>query len=304
MFFYDFEMLDTFIDSNLISCIRTEEEQILKIHNIYNLKKENLTNILTNFVNLTNFINDNKIKDFSNIINSLKESFEKLENICNYSNNLKDTLKFIISLYDKNIENNYNEIKAELIEYNKKSDQLYSIIFEFEDSFAKIISTALTISPYSDQINIESKNKFKVKNDIEVNRHDNNILIISEKDQKAYLPYSFNTVKSIFDNSKNNYETMQDVIQDLYILPLNNFKSSAISRFREAFKLMREKENSSIPKALDLALELIFKDNLNPIIIAACRNIDELDIYLDCLDKNETNEFKCFEIKFEMYPKK
>ena len=47
----------------------------------------------------------------------------------------------------------------------------------------------------------------------------------------------------------------------------------------------------------------MFKYELNPIIITACRNLDELDIYLDCLDKNELFDFHCFDIKFEVAPK-
>ena len=47
----------------------------------------------------------------------------------------------------------------------------------------------------------------------------------------------------------------------------------------------------------------MFKYKLNPIVIAACRNLDELDIYLDCLENNELYDFKCFEIKFEVMPK-
>ena len=46
----------------------------------------------------------------------------------------------------------------------------------------------------------------------------------------------------------------------------------------------------------------MFKYELNPIVIAACRNLDELDIYLDCLDNNELYEFSCFDIKFEVMP--
>ena len=61
------------------------------------------------------------------------------------------------------------------------------------------------------------------------------------------------------------------------------------------------KENGSVIRALDLALELMFKYNLNPIIIAACRNLDELDMYLDCLDENELFDFKCFQIRFERF---
>ena len=58
----------------------------------------------------------------------------------------------------------------------------------------------------------------------------------------------------------------------------------------------------SLIKALDLGIELMFNYKFNPIIIAACRNLDELDIYLDCLEENQLFDFKCFEIKFEVTP--
>lgn len=129
---------------------------------------------------------------------------------------------------------------------------------------------------------------------------DNNVLIVSEKDQKAYLPYKYDEVKKIYKNSKGKYNSIIEVIQDIYVLPLNKFKNSSIARFREAFNLIRNKEKGSITKALDLGLELMFKYELNPVIIAACRNLDELDIYLDCLDENESYEFTCFDIKFDI----
>ncbi|MGN1297843.1 MAG: hypothetical protein ACI4VH_05425 [Clostridia bacterium] len=131
---------------------------------------------------------------------------------------------------------------------------------------------------------------------------DNNVLIVSEKDQKAYLPYKYDEVKKIYKNSKGKYNSIIEVIQDIYVLPLNKFKNSSFARFREAFNLIIYKEKSSVIRALDLALELMFKYNLNPIIIAACRNLDELDIYLDCLDENELFDFRCFEIRFEVSP--
>ena len=130
---------------------------------------------------------------------------------------------------------------------------------------------------------------------------DNNVLIISEKKQKAYLPYKYKEVEKIYKNSNNEYNSIIEVIQDLYVLPLKKFKNSLIARFREAFNLIVHKENGSIICALDLALELMFKYNLNPIIIAACRNLDELDMYLDCLDENELFDIKCFQIRFERF---
>ena len=130
---------------------------------------------------------------------------------------------------------------------------------------------------------------------------DNNVLIISEKKQKAYLPYKYKEVEKIYKNSNNEYNSIIEVIQDLYVLPLKKFKNSLIARFREAFNLIVHKENGSFIRALDLALELMFKYNLNPIIIAACRYLDELDMYLDCLDENELFDFKCFQIRFERF---
>ncbi len=132
---------------------------------------------------------------------------------------------------------------------------------------------------------------------------DNDTLIVSEKDQKAYLPYKYDDIEKIYNENKDKYVSVQDVINKEYILPLNRFKHSVSSRFRETINLVLHKENQSIFKALDLAFELMFQYNLNPIIIAACRNLEELDIYLDCLEENELFDFRCFKIKFEVAPK-
>ena len=104
------------------------------------------------------------------------------------------------------------------------------------------------------------------------------------------------------DKNPDKYHNVQQVIENEYIVDLKNFENSSFARFREAFRLMRVKENKSIFEAFDLALELMFKYELNPIIIRACRNLDELDIYLDCLDENELFDFKCFEVRFEVTP--
>lgn len=132
---------------------------------------------------------------------------------------------------------------------------------------------------------------------------DNNTLIVSEKDQKAYLPYKYEDIEKIYNENKDKYVSVQDVINKDYIIPLNRFKHSISSRFRETINLVLHKENQSIFKALDLAFELMFQYKLNPIIIAACRNLEELDIYLDCLEENELFDFRCFKIKFEVTPK-
>ena len=132
---------------------------------------------------------------------------------------------------------------------------------------------------------------------------DNDTLIVSEKDQKAYLPYKYDDIEKFYQDNKDKYISVQDVINKDYIVPLNRFKHAVSSRFVETINLVLHKEKKSILKALDLAFELMFQYNLNPIIIAACRNLEELDIYLDCLEEDELFDFRCFKIKFEVTPK-
>lgn len=311
MLFYNFDILDNFIKSNLINNLKTEKENIEQIINLYNNKKSNLLSITANMIKITDFINEKKLDNFYETTSLLKKSFETINDIQTLLCKLNEILNETISLYDKSLENNENEIKANLVEYNKQRDELSNLILKFEDENTVLLNSAIEFSLQFSNKKMSKQNttinniitKDKTKVDIELEPHDNNVLIISEKEQKAYLPFFYSEVKEIYKNSNNKYKTLQDVVDDLYIVPLDRFKNSAISRFRESFHLIRDKENETITKALDLGLELMFKYDLNPIIIAGCRNLDELDIYLDCLEENELYDFTCFEIKFEVLPK-
>lgn len=129
-----------------------------------------------------------------------------------------------------------------------------------------------------------------------------NTLIVSEIKGKVFLPYTLSCLNDTLKNNPDKYSSIEDIIEKEYTLPYELFKNPAIARFKEAFKLMRLKEKQSIRKSFDLGMELLFNYNLHPAIISACKNLDELDIYLDYLETNETDKFKCFDIKFEIAP--
>lgn len=310
MLFYHFDMLDHFIQTDLIGNLKTEKENIQEIMNLYNNKKMNLLSITTNMIALSDSLDKNKLDRFYETVSLLKQSFEKINTIQDLTNKLDEDLTSTISLYDKGLENNSNEIKANLVEYNKQREELSHKILEFETINTTILNSAINLSLSISKRKIKKANpivpstikKDTKKIDIDLEPYDNNVLIVSEKEQKAYLPFFYSEVKDIYQNSNNQYRTLQDVIDNLYVLPLDKFKNSTIARFKESFHLIRDKEKGSVTKALDLGLELMFKYELNPIIIAACRNLDELDIYLDCLEENELHDFSCFEIKFEVTP--
>lgn len=311
MLFYHFDMLDHFIKTDLIGNLKTEKNSLTEISNLYNHKKMNLLAITTNMIALSESLDKNKLDHFYETVSLLKQSFEKIKIIQELTTKLDEDLTSTIALYDKSLENNSNEIKANLVEYNKQREDLSHKILEFENINTTILNSAINLSLAISNKKIKKVNpivptttiqKDTKKIDIDLEPYDNNTLVISEKEQKAYLPFFYAEVKEIYQNKEHQYQTLQDIIDNLYIVPLERFKNSTLARFQESFRLIREKEKGSITKALDLGLELMFKYELNPIIIAACRNLDELDIYLDCLEENELQEFSCFEIKFEVMP--
>ena len=139
-------------------------------------------------------------------------------------------------------------------------------------------------------------------NDEQDNNLHENTLIISEKKNKVFLPYMINDLKEIKESSPTEYSNYQQIIDDQFTIPYKRFKNFPISRFKEGFNLMRKVENGTFKESFDLGMELLFDSNLHPAIIRACRNLDELDNYLDCLDNDETDKFNGFNIVFESAP--
>ena len=135
---------------------------------------------------------------------------------------------------------------------------------------------------------------------IENNLEDNHTLVISEEDGKVYLPYTKDEIKN--EIAQNKGTKISEVIEDKYILPLDKYKSSMRARFREGYNLMYRKEGKSRRSAIMLGIELMFETNLHPAIISACKNLEELDIYLDCLEDNELEKFSCFKIIYKSLP--
>lgn len=131
---------------------------------------------------------------------------------------------------------------------------------------------------------------------------DSNTLLISETQSKVVLPYKIDDIEKILDKNKK-YSTIQDVIDSEYTLPIDRYKNSSKSRFKEAYNLMRKKEKASVFDSLSLATEVVFNNSLNPAVITACNNLDQLDVYLDCLSSNELDKFDYFKVKYEIMPK-
>lgn len=253
--------------------------------------KDIIVEYIQGFVNLNNISSENSANTVIEFLNSLKnslslcdENIEKLESLFSSSDDEFEVLKFVME--------NTLKIQNSVYAISQKST-LKAIDEPLENT-----NKQLEASSKSDTSQLKTQPEMSLEN------YNENTLIISETKGNVVFPFKISEVKSEFENNPQNYSSIDDVIQKKYTVPISEYKSPIMSRFKEAYKLMREKEKSSIFDALDLGLELAFNSLLNPAIISACKNLTELDIYLDCLDSNELEKFDIFNIKYEVLPKK
>lgn len=196
------------------------------------------------------------------------------------------------------IEENIEDAKiTENAEKNKNMEDLKSILEALKNTLSNL---GVNISQL--EVSLASNKEIQ-----EVNKSDemtdSNTLLISETQSKVVLPYKIENVKKIL-NENSKYETLQDVINVEYTLPIDKYKNSSKSRFKEAYNLMRKKEKASIFDSLSVATEMTFNNSLNPAVITACENLDQLDVYVDCLSNNDLDKFNYFKVKYEVLPKK
>lgn len=325
LFFYNDELKDNNLylkntADRIIEYFKNIQIELRVKHSILLSCMDNISN------NIDEIQNAQDIEDTSilfSVLNRIKESFDAI----NF--NMEKNRNFISSLTTINF----------LLENDSINDSIFSLIDEFnlayDDEISKIqehnkivddfISYYISNSMFKFQfahstkeVELENVNngnansindctktdsiKMELNDNEKLELHDNNILIISEKDNLVYLPYKLDDVRKILDTKNKEYKDIEDVINKNYVISLDRFKNPMIARFRETFLLMRKREKTSISKSLDLALELSFNNLLNPAVICACKNLEELNIYLDYLSTNELEKFKIFDVRYDVSP--
>lgn len=260
---------------------------------------------------LLNYVS--KIVDEPNI----EDSIDNIDQTIDFLSKLKYFLALVAQNMEcvKSLQNYYNKLKipyelSELQEYyniyDAKMSGITSSQLELNNFFAEASKFLSFMIPNKENKEQKETDKTHVLPNTDLNSctknndvsYPENTLIISEISKTVLLPYK----KSELDNLKDVSVNKNDLIRKKYVVPIEKYKSPVLSRFREAFKLMRNIEKKSIIEAIDLGIELSLNSKLHPAIISACRNLNELDIYLDYLDNNQTDKFNCFSIKFEIAP--
>lgn len=240
-------------------------------------------------------------QEFTSIDKSIVNLLIEIENLgANFSQ----------SAFSPKIEN----VKAKIISFSNLYENLKIAIEENDKRIDRFLSLDV-VKQYMPESQFErlhaTYNTPEVKKarnvEFEINTSDiaenNNVLLISGKRKKVFLPYSQKEVLEYLKQYPEQYKSFKDVVMQEFIMPLDTYqKHPVLSRFRETYSLIRDREAKSILEAFKFAMDIMFNYNLNPAVIAACKTQEQLENYLSCLEKNTLDKFTDFEIQFEMVP--
>lgn len=232
----------------------------------------------------------NKTSDISSAIDT-EENEEVEENIEeNYSFEINDD-GFLISNDD-----NILDVDDENIIYEEEDNEIY------DDEHDKELASEKHFSTKSEDENLSISEKIEK---IKAASYDNETLIISENTNKVYLPYKISELLKYVESYPDVYTSLSDVVEQEFILPFDYFTKHPYKvRFFETFNLIRNRAGYSVFTALRFSVKLLYKTNLNPAIIAACKTQTELKSLLYHLDNDDLKEFKYFNIVFDVNPLK
>lgn len=239
---------------------------------------------------------NNLVNNYSRVIRETSDSLNTF--LLNYLNNSL----FTINEIEQNTIKNKLQWSTNNNQPKQPTEQSSKFFYPFEQNTPQTVESTNNPSAEVFQTKNEDNSVFNAYEETE-DLHDNNVLLISEKKNRIFLPYTVKEVTDILESSSR-YHSVSQVINKVFTVPLDKHKNGIISRFKETFNFMRKKEKASLMDSLDFALDLAFNFKLNPAIILACKDMEQLDTYLDCLELNELSKFDYFKIEYEISPTK
>ena len=298
-------MINISNEKNIMKLIEIEKKSL----NSMLVIQKNLNKQILSF--LKNFLGDIKVDINFDSENVVFKYIKEITEILSKSNSNIDKINVLLKKLNEISSNvDSKSLDRKITQYNGKFDREINTIYKNTNLIEEFIHklSLIDLSEILSKINKTpeeptEESNLEISSEVLNSTFVENTLVISELQGKIILPYKISEVNEILFNNNEKYSSIDDVIEKLYTLPIKEYRFPALARFREAYKLMTEKEHKSKTKALSLATELFTNYNLHPAIITACKSLDELDIYLACLDDNSLDDFPFFEIKYEVHPK-
>lgn len=282
----------------LLSTQKTFSKQVLVF------LKDFLGNIDTELT-LSDEVNE-FISDASMYLSKINKNIEKYNHLLDILDKIKNDCSNVEYSETINAISNYNkEFEAQTLSILRSNLDIERFIHSMSSvdisEYLSIEGLDKVYKTDKDNSELKKQSKFRIlrKNNEALVE---NTLIISETNKTVTLPYKISDLKNLLRNDSEKYNSLSDIILDKYTIPISEYKFSALSRFKEAYRLIINKEHGSKKQALNLAFELFSNYNLHPAIITACKNLNELDIYLSCLEFNELEDFRFFKIVYDVLP--
>lgn len=317
--------LRMFFSEENLNFLKNMNEELSKIEMLLekNQSKEEKYSLFLTALTTKDFSNTNKeyFLDVKNIYDLLEKNTALLKNLKSTLSALSTKLlALVLSDSNSNTPELVNEINNNLNHYIELLDEMKTDFIQNNlsiNTFTSYHSTRLLLTTFDmdlgenldESINLISPNSTTSQIDTSysdmVGTNENKVLIISEKENKVYLPYKKTELKAYMSQYPTSYYSYKNVIEKEFILPLNYFMNNpSMARFRETYSLYRDREATSVVEALKKALSLAFKSELNPAVIAACKTKKQLNNFILCLDENKLNDFSDFEIIYDVKPQK
>ena len=214
------------------------------------LKKQK-SEILQYILKISDYPSDVSFAAYSSqlvdFLNMLKEKNDKIDKCISNANDYIHNLDIIKA------SNDIVALDIFFKDFNEISSNISTCIINVEDFFINTINyTKLDFQKACSTANIittqcsdsDNTNKNLIPSLPNSNIPDNlleNTLIISEMQGKVILPFTLDNLESILSENKLKYKNINEVIENEFTIPYSNFKNLSFSRFKEAFRLVKNK---------------------------------------------------------------
>lgn len=228
------------------------DNEISHINSILNNEK-NLKKLLMSYMDkitiaVNNIVSPIDINSIHKCLENLKTNLDNLNNIISLYTPLLDSLQ--------TLRDDINNIKKQnVMDYNfsykevfTKCSKANSEIYSFIDSLTPYINITFPEETIQEENTDEIKEDNTQKDDENLSNLKENTLIISEKNQNVVLPYTILELQKKLNDSPQDYNSIQDIVEKCYTIPLETYKSASLSRFKEAFNLIKQKEKGNIKR--------------------------------------------------------
>lgn len=289
--------------NSFLDCQKTYSKQILVFFknfmsniDVDSILSDEITKLISDASNYLSLIHQN-IALYNNLLDILDNLMFNLDSL-DYSNIINK-----ISKYNKKLDSE----TAKILKNNFEIEQFIHSMLMVDISEYISVDNLDILDTISDDVNsIATATRENQSKEAEISTDKlpiiENTLNISQITGLVTLPYKISDLRKAMRKNPGTYSSLSDVVEKLYTIPLANYKVTSVSRFKEAYKLIVEREHGTKKDALKLAIELFSNYNLHPAIITACKTLDELDVYLSCLEFNELEDFHFFKIIYEGFP--